>query len=104
MEKKGEGEGPRAVRMNEWMEQARTGDADAMFKLGQCYYIGKDSVKKDYGEALAWFGKAAAKGHSRALYCMGVMHEYGQGTRVTLLNALNYYQQAKDKDSTARPR
>ena len=90
--------------MSKYMEQARAGDAEAMVQLSGCYYLGHGGVERDYGEALAWLGKAAAKGHSRALYCMGVMHEYGQGTRVNLLNALNYYQQAKDKDSTARPR
>ena len=90
--------------MSKWMERARAGDVAAMALLADCYYSGRGGIGQDFGEALAWYGKAAAKGHVGALVGVGVMHEYGQGTRVNLLNALNYYQQAKDKDSTARPR
>ena len=93
----GRGGQGRRVRMSLWMEQARAGDVEAMYNLGQCYYSGKDGVEKDRGEALVWFGKAAAKGHGYALYSIGHMHEYGKGTPKNLLNALNYYKQAKDK-------
>ena len=83
--------------MSKWMERARAGDVNAMYQLGRCYYSGNDGVARDYGEALAWYGKAAAKGNSTALFILGHMHENGQGTPVNLLNALNYYKQAKDK-------
>ena len=86
------------------MARARAGDVAAMTLLADCYYFGRDGVERDYGEVLAWLGKAAAKGHGRALFGLGIMHERGHGTPKNLLNALNYYQQAKDKDSTARPR
>ena len=79
------------------MERARAGDAEAMNRLGDCYYSGRGGVTKDHGEALVWWGKAAAKGHRTALFWLGVMHEDGQGTPRNLLNALSYYKQANDK-------
>ena len=83
--------------MNELREQARAGDTDAMCDLGDCYYSGSGGVEQDYGEALVWYGKAAAKGRGYALYRLGVMHEKGIGTSMNLLNALVYYKQARDK-------
>ena len=60
--------------MSLWMERARAGDAEAMYQLGDCYYVGQGGVAQDDGEALAWYGKAAAKGHGTALYILGLMH------------------------------
>ena len=88
--------------MSRYMDRARAGDAEAMVHLGRSYFWGWYGVERDYGEALVWYGKAAAKGHSTALFMLGLMHEFGQGTPKNLLNALSYYKQANDKglDST----
>ena len=83
--------------MSQWMEKARAGDVEAMFQLGHCYYFGEGGVEKDFGEALVWYGKAAAKGDGNALFMLGRIHEKGEGTPKNLLKALNYYKQAKDK-------
>ena len=90
-----------------YMEQARAGDVAAMYRLGACYYFGQGGVSQDYGEALAWYGKAAAKGDGSALYMLGLMHEVGAGTPKNVFNALSYYKQANEKgygstDSIAR--
>ena len=92
------------MRMSRYMEKARAGDVEAMYNLGVSYYYGDGGVEQASGEALVWWGKAAAKGHSVALYFMGLMHEDGEGTPKNLLNALNYYKQATDKgfDCTAQ--
>ena len=83
--------------MSEWKQRAKAGDVKAMFKLGVSYYHGRGGVAEDYGEALVWWGKAAATGHRHALFNMGVMHQNGLGTPVNLLNALSYYKQAHAK-------
>ena len=87
--------------MTEYMENARAGDTQAMVQLGGSYFWGICGVKKDYGEALAWYGTAAANGNGKALFKLGTMHENGFGTPKNLLNALNYYNQAKDKGNVA---
>jgi hypothetical protein len=38
-------------------------------------------VRQDYGEALAWFQKAAERGHPLAQYNLGNMYLKGQGTQ-----------------------
>ena len=85
------------AKMSAFMEKANAGDVEAMYQLGYCYYVGGGGGSVDYGEALVWYSKAAAMGHSTALASLGWMHENGDGTPVNLLIALEYYKQAKDK-------
>ncbi len=52
--------------------RAAAGDAEAQFLLGKAYHLGR-GVAEDLGEAEAWYGKAAAQGHARALHNLGVL-------------------------------
>ena len=95
--------------------RAAAGDAGAMFELGVRYYpynpvlrlFRKPVVAEDATEALAWYGRAAARGHRAALHALALMHEHGKGTEVDLVKALDYYRQAQERgrhceDSIAR--
>ena len=87
--------------MSAWMEmeRAQAGEVAAMYQLGGCYYEGTGGVARDYDEARAWYGRAAALGDKYALYMLGAMQEHGLGTRTTpnLFMALYYYRRAEDK-------
>lgn len=49
------------------MSLAEKGNAEAQYKVGEMYELGK-SVPKDITNALIWYEKAAAQGHAKAGY------------------------------------
>ena len=55
-----------------WQGPAATGDADALFNLGQAYKLGK-GVPADVGKAEAMYGRAARLGHVRAADNYGIL-------------------------------
>jgi len=59
----------RAAKAKEAFERlcaaAERGDANAQFKLGNCYFTG-DGVTRDYEKAAEWLGKAAAQRNTKA--------------------------------------
>ncbi len=52
------------------MERAQTGDANALFALGEFYYLGM-GVPKDLEKAMEYFERAAQKGHVKAAFNLG---------------------------------
>ena len=58
--------------VSQWREPAESGDADAMFNLGQAYKLGR-GVESDLAKAEELFAKAAAKGHLQAADLYGLM-------------------------------
>ena len=53
--------------------QARTGNAEAQFQLGQLYF-GDETVKPDPDEAMKWLRRAASQGHPDAQFQLGRMY------------------------------
>ncbi|WP_066778134.1 SPOR domain-containing protein [Sphingomonas sp. CCH5-D11] len=49
-----------------WRPLAASGDADAQFNLGQAYKLGR-GIPANLPNAIEWFRKAAAQGHSQAI-------------------------------------
>lgn len=80
----------------ELVQQAKSGDAIAQNNLGDAYYYGNE-VDQDFGKALEWFKKAAAKGNADALFSVGYMYDYGEGTEEDNPTALKWYTQAAQK-------
>ena len=80
--------------MSVYMARAAAGDVGAMASLGSSYYYGGTGVRRDYAQALAWYGKAASLGHANSVYWLAHMHEHGEGTPGDLDAALAYYKQA----------
>ena len=66
-------------------------DAEVQFNLGVLYYDGED-VTRDYQQAFTWFKKAAARGHARAQYKLGLM--YCEGTAFRMLG--NFWHMTQD--------
>ena len=49
------------------LQKAKSGDAEAQYRLGICYDNGK-GVKQDYKEAIRWYKAAAEQGHGQAQF------------------------------------
>lgn len=60
------------------VRKAKFGDADAIYDLAICYYVGvPDLLKQNVQKAVKLFKKAAKKGCAEAQYNLGVMYEKG---------------------------
>lgn len=60
------------------IEQAKAGDAEAQYKLGYDYYLGR-GVPVDYVQAAIWWRKAAEQGYPQAQNNLGVLYNSGKG-------------------------
>ena len=69
---------------------AEQGDANAQFKLGHLYSIGK-GVPKSASEAIKWYRKAAGQGHARAQYNLGAAYANGVGVRSNKKTAIDWF-------------
>ena len=54
-------------------------------------------MKKDYGEALKWYQKAADQGNSDAQFILGFMYSKGDGVKKDYGEALKWCQKAADQ-------
>ena len=79
----------------EWYSKAADNDdADAMFKIGECYSNG-DGVAKDKEKAFEWYLKAAQKDYAQAAYMVGKCYQNGVGVTKDLDKAEDFYEEAK---------
>lgn len=60
-----------AIKM--WKPMAQNGDCDAEYALGLMYFNGL-SVRKNRGNAIVWWGRAAEKAQPQSLNTMGVVY------------------------------
>lgn len=81
---------------NYYEKAADSGDANAQYYVGKCYYDGK-GVKQDYNRAFVYFKRAADKGHIDAQYNIGFCYAEGQGVKEDYNKAFEYWKKAADK-------
>lgn len=62
-----------------YIEQAETGDPDAMYQLGYNYLYGCGGVSKDPEKAIEWLREAADREHEEAIYELAICYENGWG-------------------------
>jgi uncharacterized protein len=60
------------------------------------YYIGL-GLKQDYGQAVAWFRKAAEQGYASAQYNLGVMCYNGESVSQDYGQAAAWYRKAAEQ-------
>ena len=68
--------------------KANAGDADAQYNLGRIYDNGQ-GVPQDYGQAAAWYRKAAEQGTAPAQRDLGLLYYQGAGVAKSVPDA--YY-------------
>lgn len=88
------------LAVQELIDAAISGDAQAQCELGKCYADG-EIVEQDYKKSLSWFNEAVKNGNVMAIACLGVMYELGYGVEADINKAIEYYQRAAyENDST----
>lgn len=90
--------GDYAAAVHQWEASAASGDAEAQYRLGEAYRLGR-GVPQDLARAEHWFGLAAARGHAEASDLYGLML-FDRGERA---RAMPYVRAAADRgDARAR--
>ncbi len=74
--------------------RAEQGDAQAQFYLGTLQFNGKMSVKKDVGEAISSFRRAADQGHTTAQFVLGLCYDVGLGVGKDENEAVEWFRRA----------
>ena len=75
---------------------AEKGHADAQYNLGLMYMNGQ-GVRRDDGQALTWFYRAAKQGHALAQTNLGSLYEAGRGVQKNDSEAVRWYRSAADQ-------
>ncbi len=70
-------------------------DPGSMVAIGQLYLAG-DGLKKDYGEAMSWFRRAAEGRNSLGMWKVGILYENGWGVHADRNEAKSWYTKAAD--------
>ena len=93
----------------ELLAAAEKGDADAMYKIGICYYVGKGGAptlikgeipfEKDLDKAFDYLSKAAKKGSALAMLNLGNIYKSGVGAPKgkNLKLALEWYEKSGEE-------
>ena len=68
-----------ATKIDNLINRANKGNAQAQFELGERYCDGK-GVEQDYQKAVEWLTKASDQGHAKAMFSLGWC--YGKGCGV----------------------
>lgn len=70
----------------EYKAKAEQGDAEAQYKVGDCYFHGK-GVKLDEADAMKWYRQAAEQNHSKAQWALGNYYHQKSMMRSFLLKS-----------------
>ena len=83
------------------LRAAKTGDAEAQFRLGRFYHDGSEgtdeAVPPDYPESLKWFQKAAEQGHASAQWMLGLCYILGNGVPIDKRQAYHWFRSAANQ-------
>ena len=72
---------------------ARSGDAEACFRLARLYEAG-DGTDRDLAKARFWAGEAARLGHRRAMHDLAVYMIEGEGGETDINGAVDWFTKA----------
>ena len=84
------------IALDEFLEAANQGSAEAQVSLGVMYENGT-GVLRDYEKALSWYRKAADQGHFGAQNNLGLMYAAGRGVPKNSGQAVEWYGKAADQ-------
>ncbi len=81
---------------SQWVAGAARGEAEALCRLGYCYYGGQ-GVPQSYERAAKLYQHAASKGNADAQYNLGCLHREGNGVPQSYEPAAELWKQAADQ-------
>lgn len=85
-----------AIVIDAVLRQAERGSAEALFLMGTAFDEGL-GVTEDPATAIAWFGKAAAQGHTLAEHNLGNAFAAGRGVAADAAEAVRWWVKAGEK-------
>ena len=80
--------------------EAKAGDADAQFHLGNCYFFGLGVPKKQI-DGVAWYRKAAEQGHAEAQFNLGGCLYQGYGVEPDQAEAFRWWRKSAGQNFPA---
>lgn len=75
---------------------ARSGVLQAMTAMAMGFRLGWWGLDQNDEKAFQWYTKAAEKGESVAMYCLGQMYEEGEGVAKDFLKSMAWYSRAAE--------
>jgi len=84
--------------LNELTENADSGDAEALYKLGDLYFYGEE-VEESYEKALCFYSEAEKRGHTKATYSIGWLYEHALGVAKSYAVAIEHYTRGAEQGS-----
>ena len=93
--KKGADEGSKKAQKR--LENIQGYDEESLYKLGMCYYYGKEGFKRHYGESVKWYQLAAVQGHAAAQCALACCYEDGTGVKASVDEAIKWFRLASDQ-------
>ena len=84
---------PTRDEIEQWMLEAKNGNAEAQYQLGICYANGY-GVTIDRKLAVKHFCNAAEQGHAEAQYQLGICHFHGYGVPTNQSLAVTHWERA----------
>lgn len=82
-----------ATALEVWLPQAKAGDAEAQYYVGQVFEKGLGTTP-DYESAAVWYRRAAEQEYAAAQISLGYLYERGLGVAADEVAALNWYRRA----------
>lgn len=79
------------------LQQAQTGNAAAQNTVGLWYYVGRDTIRQDYEQALQWWARSAKQDNADAIGNMAMCYQLGRGTKPDSTMAVKLYESAIKK-------
>lgn len=79
------------------LKQAKSGDADAQFRLGHAFVFGEDGAEENERHGVLWLKRSAQQGNADAENLLGYCCNHGFGIEENETLALRYYRKAAEK-------
>lgn len=91
-----------AEEFEQLRQQAEAGDPAAMADIANAYYRGSYNagISRDFGQALAWFLRAAEAGNTDVYMTIATIYEKGSAGERDLGKAYDWYKKAADLGNT----
>ena len=83
-------------KIDQLLQIAEKGDANAQFDLGFRYQEG-EGVAQDLAEAAKWYHLAAEQGKAEAQVNLGIMYQQGEGVPQDYIEAVKWYRLAAEQ-------
>ena len=79
------------VNIEDLKVRSAGGNRSATRQLAEMYYVGRDGVEQNFGEAARWFEILAKQGDRRAQTSLGLMYARGYGVEKNLQTAHRWW-------------